>query len=176
MDLALIENRGNGGDFVRKTKDLLVIEGFQNMPYLALFGGNKAASTPVKRIITEQAFDWFGNSLFIQLPAAQMNSETERVLDNVALTSSGRVIIENSVKKDLAFMETFAVVTVVVTIPTVDKVRISITLRKPDNLQSKEFVYIWDQTKKELLDPYNPNNTPDPVESGFDYFLDFEIE
>ena len=58
MDLKLIET-GNGGDLVKNSKDLEVIFGFQNMPYLALFGGNPGFSTPTQRPENSQAFDWW---------------------------------------------------------------------------------------------------------------------
>lgn len=177
MDLSVVENGGNGGDFVRKTKDLLVIYGLENMPYLAMFGGNKEASTPILRLEQEQAFDWFGNSLLLDNQKVQLNSETERILDKTPLTSSGRQIIENTVKKDLAFMTAFATVSVSVSIIATDVVRIFISLKEPSNRQAKEFIYIWDATKKELQDPYNVNNAPAPVDDiGFNYILNFEFE
>lgn len=176
MDLAVVESNGNGGDFVRKTKDLLIVEGLENMPYLAMFGGNKDASTPVTRPEQEQAFDWFGNALLIGNQPVQMNSETERILDKTALTSSGRQIIENAVKSDLSFMNAFAKVAVSVSIIATDIIKIFISLKEPENKQAKEFVYIWDATKKELQDPYNVSNTPAPVDDiGFDYPLNFEF-
>src|SRR5688572_6826679 len=105
MDLKLIVD-GNGADIVKTTKDLVVISGLQNMVLLALFGGNVEASTPTKRLPTEQAGDWWGNSLFFpDDPERQFNSLTERTLNTVALTSSGRVRIEQAVLKDLEFMK-----------------------------------------------------------------------
>lgn len=176
MDLSVVENNGNGGDFVRKTNDLLMIYGLENMPYLAMFGGNKEASTPIKRLETQQAFDWFGNSLLFNEPEAQMNSETERILDKTALTSSGRLKIENAVKKDMAHMSAFADVVVAVSIIGLDALKIFISLKQLGNNQAREFIYIWDATRKELIDPYNRSNTPSPVEIGFDYPFDFEFE
>src|SRR5687768_10027209 len=148
MDLQLIEDNGNGGDLVKNPKDLSVIEGFQNMPYLAMFGGCVEASTG-KRLASEQAFDWLGNSLlFANESGLQMNSETERALNNTPLTSSGRAIIENAVKTDLKFMKEFCRVGVSVTIPQTDKVVIGIRLIEPDNLQQRDFIYIWDATRR----------------------------
>jgi hypothetical protein len=151
MDLKVIES-GNGGELVKGRKDLEVISGLGNMVYLALFGGNVKTSTPSKRLISEQAFDWWGNSLlFPNDPNLQFNSLTERTLNNVALTSSGRLRIEQAVLKDLAFMKDFAEVTATVSIPELDKVIISVRLQEPDNLQEQEFTFIWDASNDELI-------------------------
>jgi len=152
MDLEVVET-GNGGDLVKNTKDLSVINGFQNMIYLGLFGGNVEASTSLVRVANEQAFDWWGNNLFFPNDASvQMNSETERTLNNVALNSSGCVLIERAVDKDLEFMNDFADVTREVTILSTDKVKIEIKAVRLDNLQERVFIFIWDATDKELIE------------------------
>ncbi len=158
MDLEVIES-GNGGDLVLKGNDLSFIFGFQNMPYLALFGGNVIASTPVERIPSEQAFDWWGNSLLPNKPEVQFNSLTERLLNNIAVNSSGRLEIENAVKKDLEFMSTFANVSVDVSIVSTDRVRILVTILEPENLDPKEFQFIWDFTNQEIMTDDNNSNT-----------------
>lgn len=151
MDVELIET-GNGGDVIKKPKDLSVIEGFENMPYLAMFGGNVEASTPSKRLSSEQAFDFWGNSIIGNDLSLQFNSLTERTLMQVSLNSQGREIIEQAVLKDLEFMKQFAVVSVIVKITATDRVLIGIQIQEPDNLQQQQFVYIWDATKQELID------------------------
>lgn len=152
MDIKVIDE-GNGGELVKTAKDLVVISGLQNMIYLALFGGNVSASTPVKRLATEQASDWWGNSLFFpDEPGRQFNSLTERTLNSVALTSSGRVRIEEAVKKDLEFMKDFAEVSVSVSIPELDKVMIEVQAQEPDNIEEQAFQFIWDATKGELTE------------------------
>lgn len=150
MDLKVIES-GNGGDLVKTSKDLTVISGLGNMVYLALFGGNVKASTPQKRLASEEAFDWWGNSLFNPNdPDVQFNSLTERTLNNVALSSSGRLRIEQAAIKDLEFMKSFAVPTVSVSIPETDKVNIYVRVQEPDNQQEQAFTFIWDATKNEV--------------------------
>lgn len=173
MDLRIIET-GNGGDVVKKRRDLAVIEGLENFAYLALFGGNVKASTPRQRLESEQAFDWWGNSMIPNEPSLQMNSETERVLNSVPLNSAGRQLIINAIKTDLAFMRDFAEVGVAVSIPSDNTVVIGISMKEPDNLQAREFIYIWDATKIEVISPYNPG-TPGPVHVGFQYDLNFEF-
>lgn len=150
MDLRIKET-GNGGDVILSGKDLIVIEGMQNMPYLSMFGGSLAASTPVRRLESEQAFDYWGNTLlWANDPGLQMNSQTERTLNNTALTSAGLTKIEQAVIADLDHMDEFVNKTVEVSIIAVDKLSIEITLVRPDNLQDKKFIYIWDATNSEL--------------------------
>lgn len=175
MDIKLIET-GNGGEIARKSKDLFVIEGLQNMPYLAMFGGNVQANTLVKRLASEQAFDYWGNSLMAPNEITlQFNSYTERVLNSTSLTSAGRIAIENAVKKDLQFMQQFAEVDIEVSIPDHDKVVIYLLVKQPGNLQEKEFVYIWDATRRELEVMYDTDNPPTAPIYGFDYFFDFDL-
>lgn len=150
MDLELTET-GNGGDLVKKPKDLSVISGLGNMPYLAMFGGNLEASTPVTRLETEQAFDWWGNTLlFGDDPGLQLNSRTERALLETALTSQGRLAVERAVLSDLAFMRPFANVSVQASITSTDTIRIAVGLQRPDNLEEREYIFIWDASKEEL--------------------------
>src|SRR4051812_24194087 len=104
MDLKLVETN-DGGDLVKNTNDLDVIFGFENVVYLALFGGNVKQSTPTVRDQSQQAFDFWGNNLFMPNDTLiQLNSETERALITYALTSSGRISIENAIKSDLQVM------------------------------------------------------------------------
>lgn len=148
-DLRLIET-GNGGDFVLNGADLEVINGIQNMPYIGMFGGNVEQSTQQFNE-AEQRFDYWGNTLFMdQNSSVQYNSELERVLQQVALNSSGRTLIKQAVEKDVAFMKEFATVAVEVFITSVDRVEILIQIQEPDNLESNQFIYIWDSTEQEL--------------------------
>lgn len=153
MDLKLIETF-NGGDFVKTPKDLVTIEGFQNMPYLALFGGNPGFITPANRPVNEQAFDWWGNDLFFRdTPEFQFNSRTEYTLQNVTLNSQGASLIQQAVEADLGFMQRFANVSVSVSIISDDVVVIGIFIQQPENEQNKAFVFIWDATEGELNQP-----------------------
>lgn len=174
MDLELIES-GDGGELVKKTKDLSVINGFENLAYLAMFGGNVQASTPIVRLENEQAFDWWGNSIFFPNdPVQQFNSQTERVLMQTALNSTGRVAIQSAVNADLLFMAPFSITTVNVSIVDTDKVIIGIRLQQPDNLQSKDFIYLWDATRTELyLRSVTPKGSiPPDVQRFFDESFD----
>lgn len=148
-DLKMIET-GDGGDYILKGSNLELIEGFENMPYLALFGGNVESSTREFRA-TEQRFDWWGNALLMyNNTAIQMNSSTERILNNSALSSSARLQIEQAIKTDLEFFKGFSTVNVKASITATDRVEINIEILEPDTQDSTEFVYIWDATEREL--------------------------
>lgn len=152
MDLQVIENKGNGGDIVKTNKDLVTIEGLQNMPYIAMFGGNVEASTPTERNENELAFDWWGNNLLHpNQPKVQFNSLTEKRLLDVALNSAGRIQIEEAIKKDLEFMSDFATVSVSASIVSTDRIEIAINIQEPDNLEGKTFIFIWNATDQELI-------------------------
>ncbi len=154
-DLKLIETF-DGGDLVQNGNDLKVIDGYQNMIYLALFGGNLKQSTR-EFDENEERFDYWANELLmLDVPEIQYNSETERTLNEVALNSRGRLLIEQSVKNDLEFMQDFANITVEVAIIGVDKVKIIVILKEPNELETNEFNYIWSATQDEL--PQNNTN------------------
>lgn len=128
FDAAIIETL-NGGDLQQVGSDLAVVYGIENMVYLAMFGGNTEASTSTK-VVTLDSKDWWGNSVLMPNDAStQFNSLTERTLKTTALTSAGRVIIENAVKKDLDFFKDLgATVTVSVSIIDTDHIRILIRI------------------------------------------------
>ncbi len=151
MDVQVIESSGNGGDLVKTDKDIVTIEGLQNMVYIALFGGNVEASTPTERLESELAFDWWGNSLLHPNElAAQFNSETERRLLEVSLNSAGRIQIEEAIRKDLEFMSEFSTVEVSASIISTDRIEILVRIQEPDNLEGNAFIFLWDATNQEL--------------------------
>lgn len=154
-DLLIIET-GNGGDVVLLGNDLVTIEGFQNMPYIGMFGGNVEQSTVQNTTSTsgQQSFDWWGNSLLMfNQPVIQYNSILERTLKDIAITSSAREKIKRAVMDDLRFIQAFAELTVEVSIVGIDRILILIRIQEPTNLQSNEFTYIWNSTNNELSGP-----------------------
>jgi len=183
MDLQLRETL-DGGDFVKKRNDLAIVEGFQNMPYLAMFGGNPGFITPQNRQRYQQAFDFWGNNVFANNNRTlQFNSSTEYALMTTPLNSNGRGLIEQAVKRDLQFMRTFARVGVAVVISGVDRITIAIRIVQPENLQQRDFIYIWDASKRELISQQDAESTGDlptfgpPLDSGiFDYTFGPEFE
>lgn len=127
MDLAIFESH-DGGDFLLKGNDLAMYFGFENHPYLAMFGGNKEASTS-NIVVEAQSFDFWGNNLLMKSDQSiQMNSLFERALDQIELTSSGRVRLVDTIKKDLEFMSAYAKVEVVGVIPSTDRFDVQINI------------------------------------------------
>jgi len=152
FDLKVVEN-GDGGDLEQLGADLAVIGGLQNMVYLGLFGGNVEQSTEGAKPEDEEAFDWWGNNLLMPNDKSiQFNSGFERALREIPLNSAGRIELEEIAKSDLEFMSDFAIVTVTISIETEDRLEIFVRAQEPDNLQSTEFIFIWDATKEELTE------------------------
>ena len=151
-DLRIYDDR-NGGDAILRGNDLVIVDGFQNMPYIGMFGGNFEQDTENDRNPDEQAYDWWGNRLLMENnKSIQLNSLLERALDNVVLNSSGRIELEALIKKDLQFMTDFCDITVTVSIVTVDRILIFLKINQPDNLQANEFTYLWDGAANELTE------------------------
>ncbi len=149
-DLKLKET-GSGGDIIFNGNDLEIVEGFENMPYLGIYGGNIEQSTK-EYLPAEQRFDcWFNNLLMLKNENIQFNSDFERLINNIVLTSSTRIDIEETIKSDLKFMNEFSTIDVSASILSDDRLNIYIKITQPDGEQTKEFVYIWDATKNELL-------------------------
>ena len=147
-DVRLIESF-DGGDYVLKGNDIEMISGFQNMPYIGLFGGNKQLTTGPK--VNEQEFDFWGNFLFHpSAPEIWVNSETENLLKNVSLNTATRIKIEQTVLKDLQFMKEFATLNVRVELISVDRIRIVIEIQEPNQLNSTVYSYLWNATEQEL--------------------------
>lgn len=106
----LIYETGNGGDLILRGNDLATITGYENSPYLALFGG----------------VDWWAN----YLTDNKFECKTEQVLSEVALTSSGRKKIEEAVLSDLSYLNDIegTEYSVSVTLGGVNRVSIEITI------------------------------------------------
>lgn len=116
----LIWETGNGGDLLQRGNDIVSVSGYENAPYLAMFGGSS----------------WWGNYL---VPDNQFLSRTEEVLRNTVLNSAGRIAVENAIGQDLAFLRDIAGTTFsyTVTIAGVNRVSIEITIN------GRVFSYLW---------------------------------
>lgn len=134
FDIAVVET-GNGGDLVLLGNDLAQVTSIENMPYLAMFGGNPGFPSS-NEVTQEQSFDFWGNNLLMSAnQSIQYNSLTENLLNIIALNSAGRVQIQNAIMADLDFMSDFAVVTVSVTIVATDKIQVQLTVKQDDSSQ-----------------------------------------
>jgi hypothetical protein len=151
MDLALVETL-NGGDLVKSGNDLLLIDGWGNMIYLSMFGGNIDAVTQPRQP-GHQAFDWWGNETLMSGNISnQFNSLTESALKNTPLTSAGRSIIQQAVEKDVEFMKDFADIVVTVLIISTFEVQIiiKVTPLKYSSSAYQTYNFIWNGETKLL--------------------------
>ena len=153
MNDLLIYETGSGGDSNLLSNDFELTGGVFNHVYFALFGGNPGFISTNNNVESEQNFDFWGNNLLLNNdPSIQFNSYTENILNTISLTSRSREIIKGFVIKDLQFLSNLADVSVEVFITDVDKVSIQIKLQEPNNQQEKEFQFVWDATKSELIE------------------------
>lgn len=121
-DLVILES-GNGGDLTLLGNDLAVCKGIETNVYLRMFGGNVQANTVFPRPDEDESY-WLNSLSLSQLPAAQFNSLTERTLKNTELTSVGRGIIENAIKKDMEGLASSVSVSIVST----DKINVTLKI------------------------------------------------
>lgn len=86
IDILLYET-GSGGEIIIRNNDVVTVAGYENMPYIAQFGGNGS---------------WMDDLL---LTGDQRHtSQTEQALIDVPLTSAGRIAINNAMEADLEFL------------------------------------------------------------------------
>lgn len=173
LDIKLNET-GDGGDIVLNGNDIEVIHGFQNMPYIGMFGGQLKEATTNKRVQL-QVFDYWGNKLFEPSnKKAWFNARLENLLDNIELTSRTIPVIQNQIYSDLDFMTEFSNLEVTVKMVGLDKLLILIEIAHPDLSQKKEFRYIWNAIESELEEDNGIDENEDEVK-GLDYSLDFNL-
>ncbi len=123
FDISIVET-GNGGDIEHNGNDFVLVDDIRNMPYLGMFGGN-VIPDPETAEEEKQNFDFWGNELLMPAdPLIQMVSITEKIMNTTALTSAGRLKIENAIKKDLEFLSPVAKIEVTVTIVSTDHINI----------------------------------------------------
>ena len=152
MEDILLYETGNGGDLLLQNKDIELVNPLYQQVYVALFGGNIQAITKGDEIEGQIREDWWGNSLFFQeQPAKQFNSETEKILNETALNSAGRIAILRAVERDLNYLRNICDIAVNVVILSTDKVKISVAIRQPQNQQDTTLQFIWDSAKDEII-------------------------
>ena len=109
----LIKETGNGGDLVLKGNDLAMVSGAENMPYLSMFGGS----------------NWWGNNLLLGEDIdIQFSSESEQAINDMSLNSSGRVLLENAIQRDLASLKKNSNSALIVSVSFVSSDRIGIEI------------------------------------------------
>ena len=116
----LIYETGGGGDLFLRGNEIVTVNGFENVPYLSMFGGKS----------------WWGNFL---IPDNPFTCVTEELLNTIVLNSASRLKIEAAVKTDLSFLDDIegTEYTINVSIAAPDKLSIVITIN------GQTFNLIW---------------------------------
>lgn len=138
---------GNGGDLQIKNNDLDTVVGLTNQVFIALFGGNIETITTNNINPQEQKQDYWANSLL----KLDYNSNFEKKLRTVALTSGGIVELENAAKDDLKPLEKFAKIDVKGSLIAPGKFQLEVRLTMPNN-KSEKVKFIWDNQRNELIE------------------------
>ena len=150
-DIHIYEN-GNGGELAVLSGDIVLAESLYQTIYIALFGGNVEASTIGNEIDSEERFDYWANTLiFKDKISKQFNSKTEKTLSEVTINTSGRLKIESAVEEDLLFLKNIVNLKVNIVILSADKIEINLLLESIPNQSNKQFQFIWDNAKKEII-------------------------
>lgn len=136
---------GNGGQLEFANNDILTTDGLLILAYIAMFGGNREASTKPESDVIELNFDWWGNDKSNQ-SNTWINSETEKALIGATLNSQGLETIKQAIKSDVSFLEDFGELDIVVQIIGLNQLKITISLNQQDNLS-----LIWDSTRNEII-------------------------
>ena len=149
MDLKLIET-GDGGDLVFQNGDIKLTSEVYNQPYLAHFGGNIENSTTDEFSEEDEHGDYWGNSILLNdNPNEQFNSKFQKGLNEIELSSSGRLKLERIALADLDYLEGFSDIQSTVTITSADKIKLYDKLTKGNN---DSFSYIWNESKDEIIE------------------------
>lgn len=150
-DLHIFET-GDGGELALLSGDLVLTESLYQTIYISLFGGNVKASTLGNEISSEERFDYWANSLiFKDKISKQFNSKTEAALSKVAINTSGRLKIKSAVEEDLLFLKNIVDLKVNIVILSLDRIGINLILESIPNQSDKQFQFIWDNAKKEII-------------------------
>lgn len=150
-DILLYET-GSGGDFAVLSNDLVLGDVLYQQFYLAMFGGNLKASTKKDYLENEERFDYWGNNLIWPTnKSRQFNSETERILDDVVLNSSGRLRVIQAVNTDLSYLQSVVNFDVEVNLFSQNRLTITITFTGKTNQQDKSLQFVVDNSKNEVI-------------------------
>lgn len=150
-DINLFET-SSSGDFAIVNGDLLMGESLYQQVYLALFGGNIEANTKDVYLLSEERFDYWGNTLIWKNEkSSQFNSETERTIQNNALNSTGRLRIIQAINNDLEYLKSVLIFDADVQITGRDNLKIIVNFSSKTNQQDRVLQMIYDNAKKEII-------------------------
>ena len=151
-DLTLYES-GNGGDLILSDNDIDQTSSLWNNIYIALFGGNSVFEDSDEASAGEnQRFDYWQNDIFFKNSEDQkILSETETFLSKMVITTKALSDLVSVVKSDLRYLGRLGSVSVQVTAESYSRIAIFVYIKENNSSQSKEFKFIWDSTKSEVI-------------------------
>ena len=141
---------GNGGQLLLKNNNIAQTSSIYTLAYLKMFGGNIEASTVKNNVVGAIRNDWWGNDVN-ENSSEWINSETERTLKGIALTTKNIYRIQQAVKKDLKSLEEFGAIEISITYPDINRVSIEILIKEPERKDNNRLIVIWDNTKNEIV-------------------------
>lgn len=158
----------NGSDLIFNiSTGVKEYDSFINMIILGIFGGNVEANEPTSRRSGDVIDSYWGNS-----HGNKENSNTERLLRSMTLSSSSSKVIENSIRNDLKYLEAALIIQDVrVWIETRDRINIEIYIARNKNDKTLRVNFVWGEDNDEEGNVI----PPDIINVGFDYILDFGL-
>lgn len=159
MDIRLSETL-DGGDMVLKEvedpsglfHDIELDGGLETSIYLSHFGGNVEASTTGNEQPGVLREDWYGNA-FVEDPNRRANSELERALFQLPITSGNLLKYEDVSERDLKWMLDNGIASsvesdAIITAP--EAVKITDTIVQPD--KDTDTVTAWEFEKARAIE------------------------
>lgn len=145
----------SGGDWYVEGSDIALTGAIWNQILMALMGGNVESSTPGEGAPGgTKRTDFWGNSFLAGDPDSQFNSEYERAVTTLAITTGNLQKINDAAAKDLKYLEDLGIA-VIESVDTVlvsnDKVQTDIVVQEPGEDQPQAYAVIWDATESELI-------------------------
>lgn len=135
----LIQETGDGGDFVLSDNDLVMTSDLSNQIYLALFGGNIISDNG------EQSNEYWGNALVQE--ENKYVSNFERALSEYAMNSFGIQKMQEAADSDLQFLKKYVNYKLELQILTKDSLSLYIDIKAPNNIDEKIRI-IWNTSTK----------------------------
>ena len=141
-DVSLFQTNDDGN--IEVVGGIVIMSGgLETAAYLSLFGGNEDDDNS-----QDTVFNWWGN-IDETDPAKEYHSETQNLLQSIPATSGNLRRIEDAANRDLAwFIESKVAssVSVVVSIPALNRIKLTIAIEALGEESSFEFVENWKVT------------------------------
>ena len=137
MTDVLLFQSDDGGNVRFENGQAVTADGLETTVYLSLFGGNERASGGT----AGEELQWWGD-LIEEEDDRKYRSETQYLLRSIPAITGNLVRIQDAVERDLAWLSVIASeVSVSVTMPGVNSVRIEINV----TIDDREFNYVFSE-------------------------------